>query len=82
LCDVSFFHIYTELIEIQREICLGLYNHKFLFREDDDWRTDSRIEGVNRAKLKFININTTTSRVSVKNKNKSAREGAKQIISK
>jgi hypothetical protein len=39
LCDVSFFHIYTELIEIQREIGLGLYNHKFLFREDDDWKT-------------------------------------------
>jgi hypothetical protein len=30
---------------------------------------DSRLEGggVNRAKLKFININTTTSRVSVRN---------------
>jgi hypothetical protein len=31
---------------------------------------------VNRAKLKFTNINTTTSWVSVRNKNKSAREGA------
>jgi hypothetical protein len=41
---------------------------------------DSRLEGgVNRAKLKFININTTTSRVSVRNINESAREGAKQI---
>jgi hypothetical protein len=30
---------------------------------------------VNRAKLKFTNINTTTSRVSVRNKNESAREG-------
>jgi hypothetical protein len=31
---------------------------------------DSRLEGggVNRAKLKFTNINTTTSRVSVSNK--------------
>jgi hypothetical protein len=29
---------------------------------------------VNRAKLKFTNINTTTSRVSVRNKNESARE--------
>jgi hypothetical protein len=38
---------------------------------------DSRLEGVNRAKLKFTNINTTTSRVSVRNKTKSAREGAK-----
>src|SRR6187455_1462186 len=37
---------------------------------------DSRLEGggVNRAKLKFTNINTTTSRVSVRNKNESARE--------
>jgi hypothetical protein len=43
---------------------------------------DSRLEGVNRAKLKFTNINTTTSRVSVRNKNESAREGAKQILSK
>jgi hypothetical protein len=32
---------------------------------------------VNRAKLKFTNINTTTSRVSVRNRNESAREGAK-----
>ena len=40
---------------------------------------DSRLEGgVNRAKLKFTNINTTTSRVSVRNINESAREGAKQ----
>jgi hypothetical protein len=44
---------------------------------------DSCLEGgVNRAKLKFTNINTTTSRVSVRNKNESAREGAKQIASK
>jgi hypothetical protein len=44
---------------------------------------DSRLEGgVNRAKLKFTNVNTTTSRVSVRNKNESAREGAKQISSK
>jgi hypothetical protein len=44
---------------------------------------DSFLEGgVNRAKLKFTNINTTTSRVSVRNINKSAREGAKQIVSK
>jgi hypothetical protein len=36
--------------------------------------SDSRLEGgVNRAKLKFTNINTTTSRVSVRNKNKSER---------
>ena len=44
---------------------------------------DSCLEGgVNRAKLKFTNINTTTSRVSVRNVNESAREGAKQIASK
>jgi hypothetical protein len=45
--------------------------------------SDSRLEGgVNRAKLKFTNINTTTSRVSVRNINESAREGTKQILSK
>jgi hypothetical protein len=43
---------------------------------------DSRLEGVNRAKLKFTNINTTTSRVSVSNIIESGREGAKQIASK
>jgi hypothetical protein len=44
---------------------------------------DSRLErGVNRAKLKFTNINTTTSRVCVRNINESAREGEKQIASK
>jgi hypothetical protein len=32
---------------------------------------ESRLEGVNRAKLKFINLSTTTSRVSVRNKNES-----------
>jgi hypothetical protein len=43
---------------------------------------ESRIEGgVNRAKLKFNNLNTTTSRVSVRNNNESEREGAKQIAS-
>jgi hypothetical protein len=42
--------------------------------------TESRLEGgVNRAKLKFSKIITTTSRVSVRNIIKSAREGAKQI---
>jgi hypothetical protein len=41
---------------------------------------ESRLEGgVNRAKLKFSKIITTTSRVSVRNIIKSAREGAKQI---
>jgi hypothetical protein len=44
---------------------------------------ESRIEGggVNRANLKFTKLITTTSRVSVRNIIKSAREGAKQITS-
>jgi hypothetical protein len=37
---------------------------------------------VNRAKLKFTKLITTTSRVSVRNIIESAREGAKQIASK
>jgi hypothetical protein len=36
---------------------------------------------VNRANLKFINLSTTTSRVSVRNRNESEREGTKQIVS-
>jgi hypothetical protein len=45
--------------------------------------TESRLEGgVNRAKLKFSKIITTTSRDSVRNINESAREGAKQIARK
>ena len=42
---------------------------------------ESRIEGVNRAKLKFTKLITTTSRVSVRNINESKREDAKQIAS-
>jgi hypothetical protein len=43
--------------------------------------TESRLEGggVNRAKLKFTKLITTTSRVSIRNIIESAREGAKQI---
>jgi hypothetical protein len=37
---------------------------------------------VNRAKLKFTKLITTTSRVSVRNNNESEREGAKQIAGK
>jgi hypothetical protein len=37
---------------------------------------------VNRANLKFINLSTTSSRVSVRNISESEREGAKQIVSK
>jgi hypothetical protein len=44
---------------------------------------ESRLEGgVNRANLKFINLSTTTSRVSVRNMNESEREDEKQIVSK
>jgi hypothetical protein len=43
---------------------------------------ESHLEGVNRANLKFINLSTTTSRVSVRNMNESEREGEKQIVSK
>jgi hypothetical protein len=43
---------------------------------------ESRLEGVNRANLKFINLSTTTSRVSVRNIKESEREGQKQIASK
>jgi hypothetical protein len=44
---------------------------------------ESRLErGVNRANLKFINLSTTASRVSIRNKNESEREGEKQIVSK
>jgi hypothetical protein len=40
--------------------------------------SESRLEGgVNKANLKFINLSTTTSRVSVRNINESEREGAK-----
>jgi hypothetical protein len=43
---------------------------------------ESRLEGgVNRANLKFNNLITTTSRVSVRNIIESEREGAKQIAS-
>jgi hypothetical protein len=37
---------------------------------------------VNRANLKFINLSTTTSWVSVRNISKSEREGKKQIAGK
>jgi hypothetical protein len=45
---------------------------------------ESRLEGggVNRAKLKFTMLITTTSRVSVRNIIESTREDAKQIASK
>jgi hypothetical protein len=36
---------------------------------------------VNRTNLNFTNLNTTSSRVSVRNRNESKREGEKQIMS-
>jgi hypothetical protein len=47
-----------------------------------DGLSESRLEGVNRTNLKFINLSTTTSRVNVRNMNESEREGEKQIASK
>jgi hypothetical protein len=47
---------------------------------DTNWKSPRG--GVNRANLKFINLSTTTSRVSVRNMNESEREGEKQIMSK
>jgi hypothetical protein len=38
---------------------------------------ESRLEGVNRANLKFINLSTSTSRVSIRIMNESEREGEK-----
>jgi hypothetical protein len=35
--------------------------------------------GMNRANLKFINLSTTTSQVSVRNINESAREGENKL---
>ena len=40
---------------------------------------ESRLEGVNRANLKFINLSTTTSRVSIRNVNESEREGENKL---
>jgi hypothetical protein len=43
---------------------------------------ENRLEGVNRANLKFTNLITTTGRVSVRNINESERERVqKQIVS-
>jgi hypothetical protein len=46
---------------------------------DANWKSPRG--GVNRAKLKFTKLITTTSRVSVRNRNEPEREGAKQIVS-
>jgi hypothetical protein len=44
-----------------------------------DFDSESRLEGLNRAKLKFTKLITTTSRVSVRNINGSERGRKKQI---
>jgi hypothetical protein len=58
------------------------YNKKMKKYSNPYSDSESRLEGVNRANLKFINLSTTTSRVSVRNINESEREGEKQIASK
>jgi hypothetical protein len=73
----------TEGRRIQGELKNLLEGAAVRRAESSASQSDSRLEGgVNRAKLKFTNINTTTSRVSVRNISESAREGAKQITSK
>jgi hypothetical protein len=66
--------------EVQRRAWPGLrWTHGWNFAS----LLESRLEGgVNRAKLKFSKIITTTSRVSVRNIIESVREGEKQIASK
>jgi hypothetical protein len=51
------------------------------FPEPVTFAFESRLGGVNRANLKFTNLITTTSRVSVRNIIESVREDAKQIAS-
>jgi hypothetical protein len=53
--------------------------HMFSWISRGDWKSPRG--GVNRANLKFTNLITTTSRVSVRNIIESVREGAKQIAS-
>jgi ribosomal protein L34E len=63
--------------------CLLVIHHmKIAKTKTKSSKVESRLEGVNRANLKFINLSTTTSRVSVRNMNESEREGEKQIVSK
>jgi hypothetical protein len=61
----------------------SLHSHKNVGATAHRIVTESRLEGggVNRANLKFTNLITTTSRVSVRNIIESEREGAKQIAS-
>jgi hypothetical protein len=70
-----FFEQLIQLLEV-----LGWISDAVAVKDANPKATDgvveSRLEGgVNRANLKFINLSTTTSRVSVRNINESAREG-------
>jgi hypothetical protein len=63
--------------EISNEIPIEKFtshtNWRFILIKYQLWKSPRG--GVNRANLKFINLSTTTSRVSVRNMNKSEREG-------
>jgi hypothetical protein len=67
--------------KIRRSNIVSLIQFGYYSTQGPDVVCESRLEGVNRAKLKFTKLITTTSRVSVRNINESAREGAKQIAS-
>jgi hypothetical protein len=81
--NISSFKYYIRYVT--RPTCQGsvpLYMPPLAIKGEACNVTESRLEGVNRANLKFTNLITTTSRVSVRNKNESEREGAEQIVSK
>jgi hypothetical protein len=75
-----------KLEEGQTELCTHshslIQSNKKKGNDKFSLHRESRLEGVNRANLKFINLSTTISRVSVRNMNESEREGEKQIVSK
>jgi hypothetical protein len=66
--DVLFFLLIINIFLMLKKSCMMML-------------LESRLDGVNRVKLKFIKLITTTSRVSVRNIIESEREGAKQIAS-
>jgi hypothetical protein len=92
----TFYLSYTRFCTLQKAltggsdlVCLGVgppqpgrRHCPHVLAPADEGASESRLEGVNRANLKFINLSTTTSRVSVRNINESERDGAKQIVSK
>jgi hypothetical protein len=53
---------------------------KKYYKKKGGWKSHRGV--LNRANLKFINLSTTTCRVSVRNMNESEREGEKQIAGK